>query len=87
MNRSSARSWYTSLSGRDTACEGKQAYDTAEDAERAAAAHNRWSGRNHDVEPYACPFCGKYHKGRVVSPLVLNLISLVVPDDAAAKEG
>lgn len=45
----------------------KFTYETLEDAERAAEAHNRWPGRDHDVEAYHCLFCGKYHKGGKLS--------------------
>lgn len=67
---------FTLLSGKDRACTGKHVYETLEDAERAASAHNRWDGRDHDVEPYQCPHCHKFHKGRKMAELVESLIAL-----------
>jgi hypothetical protein len=53
--------------GRARTCGTKQPYESELDAERAAAAHNRWKERRHDVEPYPCAFCEKWHVGRVMA--------------------
>ncbi len=76
VSANQARSLYTAITGKESACEGKANYATQDDAERPAAAHNRWEKRQHDVEAYHCPFCEKWHKGRVASPAVLSLLSI-----------
>lgn len=58
----------TLAGGERRSCSSKAVYDTFDKAEAASVAHNRWPGRDHDVEPYGCPFCGKFHKGRI-SPI------------------
>jgi hypothetical protein len=54
------------LCGPERTCGKKHAYATEAEAQRAADAHNRWSERRHDVEPYPCAFCDQWHIGRVM---------------------
>ena len=61
----------------------QRGYAAEDEAERAAAAHNRWAERRHDVEPYPCAFCGQWHIGRVMSVEELEAIaSRTAPDGA-----
>lgn len=53
--------------GREHTCGNKQAYEGEADAGRAAVAHNRWTERKHDVEPYPCAFCERWHIGRIMT--------------------
>lgn len=77
---SEARRLYTRLSGAAASCEGKFVYLTMAEAENAAAAHNRWLDRRHDVEAYECPFCGRFHKGRVAPNLLIGVLSLITKE-------
>lgn len=54
------------VAGEERTCGKKQAYASEELAGAAAAAHNRWSERQHDVEPYPCAFCGSWHIGGIM---------------------
>lgn len=62
------------LCGQEKTCGSKHAYESEGEAERAAQAHNRWSERRHDVEPYPCAFCRKWHIGRVMPPEAMEAI-------------
>ena len=73
-----ARRLYTRLSGAAASCEGRFVYLTMAEAEIAAAAHNRWQERRHDVEAYECPFCDRFHKGRVAPDSIIRLLSWVI---------
>jgi len=53
--------------GRDSTCGKMRPYSSEAEALRAADAHNRWTERRHDVEPYPCAFCEQWHIGRVMS--------------------
>ena len=68
-------------SGQNSTCGRKQAYETEEDAARAAVHHNQWKGRHHDVEPYPCAFCEKWHLGRVMPIEVLRKFVGETPED------
>jgi len=61
-------------SGPQQTCGRKQRYETEEAARAGADAHNRWDKRHHDVEPYPCAFCGKWHIGKVMPIDVLEKI-------------
>jgi hypothetical protein len=62
------------ISGREKTCGKKTAYQTEEQALLAAAAHNRWAARRHDVEPYPCAFCQQWHIGGIMPVEVLEAI-------------
>jgi hypothetical protein len=62
------------ISGRDKTCATKHAYEAEESALQAANAHNRWQKRRHDVEPYPCAFCAKWHIGRIMPVAILEAI-------------
>jgi hypothetical protein len=62
------------ICGRERTCGVKRPFDDEAAAQKAALAHNAWVRRKHDVEPYPCPFCGKWHIGRVMSPTELQAI-------------
>jgi hypothetical protein len=62
-------------SGREKTCGQKTAYETEEHASRSAAAHNRWAKRKHDVEPYPCAFCHKWHIGGIMPVELLEAIA------------
>jgi hypothetical protein len=53
-----------------------RAYPAEAEAQRAAAAHNRWAERRHDVEPYPCPFCAQWHIGRVMTIAELEALAM-----------
>ena len=36
-------------------------------AEKAAAAHNQWDKRKHDVQAYPCFFCDHWHVGGIMT--------------------
>lgn len=58
------------LAGVEKTCGKKNSFDTEEEAQKAANAHNKWKERRHDVEPYPCAFCEKWHIGNIM-PLEL----------------
>jgi hypothetical protein len=60
--------------GEDKTCGKKTKFETEEAASKAALAHNRWEKRKHDVEPYPCAFCHKWHVGGIMSLDVLRKI-------------
>jgi hypothetical protein len=63
------------VAGQERTCGKKQAYATEELAGAAAAAHNRWTERRHDVEPYPCAFCGSWHVGRIIPVELLEAMA------------
>ena len=67
------------IAGRDKTCGKKNAFETEEAAQKASDAHNRWEKRHHDVEPYPCAFCEKWHIGGVMSVELLESIVLWRP--------
>ena len=58
------------IAGREKTCGKKNSFETEEKAQKAADSHNRWKERRHDVEPYPCFFCQKWHIGNIM-PLEL----------------
>jgi hypothetical protein len=60
--------------GREKTCGRKNRYADEDRAAVAAAAHNRWKERRHDVEPYPCVFCQQWHVGNVMPTEVLEAI-------------
>jgi hypothetical protein len=65
--------------GQERTCGSKRRYESEPQAGRAAAAHNRWSERKHDVEPYPCAFCDRWHLGRVMSVEELEAVIAAPP--------
>jgi hypothetical protein len=66
------------ICGQEKTCGGKHAYEGEAEAERAAEAHNRWAERRHDVEPYPCAFCRKWHIGRVIPPEAMEAMEAII---------
>jgi hypothetical protein len=62
------------ICGVEKTCGRKNQYVTEQLAAKAAEAHNRWTGRRHDVEPYPCTFCAQWHIGNVMSVETLEAI-------------
>ena len=60
------------VAGQEKTCGKKAAYASEEAATRAAAAHNRWDKRRHDVEPYPCAFCQQWHVGNIMPRSLLE---------------
>lgn len=58
--------------GKDKTCGKKTAFPTEEAAAKAAANHNKWDKRRHDVEPYPCAFCNQWHIGNIMPVEVLK---------------
>jgi hypothetical protein len=63
------------VSGREKTCGKKTTYESEDLATQAAAAHNRWSKRRHDVEPYPCAYCRKWHVGKIMPLALLEAIA------------
>ena len=61
--------------GEHRVCGKKIAFETEEKAIRAMNHHNKWEGRNHDVEHYPCPFCEKWHIGCIMPEDVMKEIA------------
>ncbi len=59
-------------SGQEKTCGKKTAFADEASAQKAAGAHNRWEKRRHDVEPYPCAFCQKWHIGGIMPIEVLR---------------
>lgn len=59
------------ICGEEKTCGKKNAFNNEEAAQKASNHHNKWEGRNHDVEPYPCAFCNKWHIGNIMSEQVL----------------
>lgn len=53
--------------GKDASCGKKQWYVNYELGWKAAARLNESPNSRHKVEPYPCPFCDRWHIGRVMS--------------------
>ena len=53
--------------GHGKTCGLKKKYETEADAIAASRCHNAWPRKRHEVEPYPCAFCGKWHIGGVMS--------------------
>lgn len=70
--------------GYSRSCEGKRQFPVENEALTAAQAHNRWPKRRHDVEPYPCAFCGKWHIGGKM-PLV-TLIKSYFKEEYSMEE-
>jgi hypothetical protein len=62
------------ICGQERTCGTKRPFEDEIAAQKAALAHNAWASRKHDVEPYPCAFCGKWHIGRVMSAVELQAI-------------
>lgn len=60
------------LSGEAKTCGKKARYLSEDQALTAAASHNRWKERRHDVEPYPCAFCEQWHIGGIMPLAVLE---------------
>jgi hypothetical protein len=61
--------------GEERTCGSKNAFETEENAQKASDAHNKWKERRHDVEPYPCAFCHKWHIGKIMPVEVLELFA------------
>jgi hypothetical protein len=70
------------ISGREKTCGKKTAHETEELAINAAEAHNRWEKRRHDVEPYPCAFCRKWHIGGIMP---ISLLESILEGDISAS--
>lgn len=60
--------------GQEKTCGKKIKHATEEAAKVAAASHNKWEGRRHDVEPYPCFFCNQWHIGNIMPLEVLKSV-------------
>lgn len=60
--------------GEQKTCGKKTKYENEEKAAKAAANHNRWKERRHDVEPYPCLFCSQWHVGNIMTVELLREI-------------
>ncbi len=47
-------------------------------AVKAAASHNKWVKRHHDVEPYPCAFCAQWHIGQIMP---IELLKQIIGDE------
>jgi hypothetical protein len=68
------------LSCEEKTCGKKTRYLTEEQALAAAANHNRWKERRHDVEPYPCAFCNQWHIGGIMPVALLE--SMTQPESS-----
>jgi hypothetical protein len=55
------------ICGQERTCGSKRGFNTEAEADKAAQAHNAWKERKHDVEPYPCYFCAKWHIGGIMT--------------------
>lgn len=60
--------------GEAKTCGKKVKYPNEEAGIKAAASHNKWEKRHHDVEPYPCAFCCQWHIGQIMPVELLNQI-------------
>ena len=55
------------MSGESQTCGTKVQHNGIYQAEKAAAAHNQWDKRKHDVQAYPCFFCDHWHVGGIMT--------------------
>lgn len=60
--------------GQEKTCGKKVKYADEAAGLKAAASHNKWKDRRHDVEPYPCAFCSQWHVGQIMPEELLQQI-------------
>lgn len=64
--------------GQEKTCGKKTKYADEAAALKAAASHNKWEKRRHDVEAYPCAFCNQWHVGQIMP---IEIIQQIVGDE------
>lgn len=68
--------------GQEKTCGKKTKYADEAAGIKAAASHNKWEKRRHDVEPYPCAFCNQWHVGQIMP---VELLKQIIGDECNCK--